>query len=121
MFEYGGPSSELTPILQPFRLLGPVADVNVTTSYSDSAHAAGAGLNDPVCQDGLSGKLAPVGLLKYNITTERAVYDLHKDLVSTHPEFNGSVVQHESYPMQGVQSIDAESTAYAHRIDNILV
>lgn len=52
---------------------------------------------------------------------ERVVYGLLKDLVTTHPEFSGSVVQHESYPMQGVQSIDAGSTAYAHRSDNILV
>lgn len=49
------------------------------------------------------------------------MYGLLKDLVTTHPEFSGSVVQHESYPMQGVQSIDAGSTAYAHRSDNILV
>ena len=121
MFEYGGPASDLTPVLEPFRALSPVVDVNVTTSYSESAHAAGSGLNDTVCQDGGSWKLYPIGLLKYNITAERAVYSLYKDLVTTHPEFNASVVQHESYPMQGVQSIDAGSTAYAHRSDNILV
>lgn len=96
-------------------------DTNTTVSYSESAHAAGAGLTDDVCKNTGSWKPFPAGLLKYNITTMRAVYNLHKDLVTKHPEFSRSVVQCENYPMQGVQSIDSASTAYAHRGDNILV
>ena len=98
-----------------------MVDVNSTVSYSESAHAAGAGLTDDVCKDGGSWKPFPAGLLEYNITAVRAVYDLHKDLVMKHPEFNRSIVQFENFPKQRVQSIDAASTAYAHRADNILV
>ena len=108
-------------MLEPFRALGPVVDVNSTVSYSESAHAAGSGLTDDVCKDTGSWKEFPVGLLKYNITTMRAVHSLYKDLVTKHPEFSGSFVQCENYPMQGVQSIDIASTAYAHRGDSILV
>ena len=74
-----------------------------------------------VCQDTGSWKPFPVGLLEYNITAVRKVYTLYKDLVTKHPDFNRSIVQFENFPMQDVQSIDAASTAYAHRDDNIIV
>ena len=96
-------------------------DINSTVSYSDSAHAAGAGLTDGVCQNTGSWKPFPVGLLEYNVTAVRKVYNLYKDLVTKHPEFDRSIVQFENFPMRFVQSIEAASTAYAHRGDNILV
>ncbi|KAL8730099.1 MAG: hypothetical protein Q9166_004298 [cf. Caloplaca sp. 2 TL-2023] len=49
------------------------------------------------------------------------VYSIYTDLVTTHPEFKGSVVQFEAYPVKKVQSVDRASTAYAHRDDNLLV
>ena len=79
-----------------------MVDVNSTVSYSESAHAAGAGLTDDVCKDGWSWKPFPVGLLEYNITTIRIVYNLHKDLFTKHPDFNRSIVHFENFPMQRI-------------------
>ena len=100
--------------------LEPVLAINDTVPYPDLADATGIGLNTPTCQPGGSGSLNPVGLKEYNVTTNRVVYNLFKEMVTKHPDLNGSIVQFENYPVQKMQTIDAASTAYAHRSDNIL-
>ena len=120
-FEFAGAEVDAAPFLAPFIALGPMALTNVTTPYTNLAHASESGVTDPVCQPGGSKKLFPVGLLKYNITTNRALYNLFSKMLTDHPDFNNSVVQFEGYSMQGVQAVDPASTAYAHREDNLLV
>ena len=120
-FEFGGDLHDLIPYLQPFLDLKPVVAINVTVPYSGAAHADGAGFGDDLCADFGSRKTFPVGLSQFDIPTERKVWNLLKDLVHDHPEFNTSFVQHESYPLQGVRAVDEASTAYAHRQDNLLV
>ena len=63
----------------------------------------------------------PVGLQNYNVTTNRAIYSLFSTMVNEQPSLNSSIVQFESYPVQGMKAVDPASTAYAHRDDNILV
>ena len=84
--------------------LVPLTNLNV----SDSAY-------------GSTWRLFPVGLKTYNITANRAVYNLYKNLVNEHPEFNGSIVQFENYALEGMKAIDPASTSYAHRDDDLLV
>ena len=119
--QYAGTESEAESLLAPFMTLGPVVATNVTVPYSEVAHAAGSGLQDPVCQSGLSWKLYPVGTLVNNITTNRQIYSLLSKMISENPEFNNSVVQFEGYSMQGVKAVNPSSTAYAHRADNLLM
>ena len=101
--------------------LGPVVATNVTVPYTEVAHASGSGVEDAVCQNGLSWKLYPVGALVYNITTNRQIYHLYSKMVNENPEFNNSVVQFEGYSLQGVKAVAPASTAYAHRADNLLL
>ncbi|KAI4243322.1 MAG: hypothetical protein L6R40_003494 [Gallowayella cf. fulva] len=68
-----------------------------------------------------SRRLFPLGLKSYNVTANRQVYDLFKQLVTEHPEFNGSVTHFEGFALQGMQAVDPDSTAYPHRDDNFLV
>ena len=119
--EYAGTKSEAEPLYAPFVALGPVVATNVTVPYTEVAHASGSGVEDAVCQSGLSWKLYPVGALVYNITTNRQIYSLFSEMVSENPEFNNSVVQFEGYSLQGVKAVDPASTAYAHRADNLLL
>lgn len=119
--QYAGTKSEAEPLYAPFVALGPVVATNVTVPYTEVAHAAGSGVEDAVCQNGLSWKLYPVGTLVYNITTNRQIYSLYSEMVSENPEFNNSVVQFEGYSLQGVKAVDPASTAYAHRADNLLM
>lgn len=100
--------------------LEPVLAINDTVPYTDLAEANGNGVNSPVCQPGGSGSLNPVGLKEYNVTTSRAVYNLLKEMVTEYPGLNGSIVQLENYPVQKMKTIDAASTAYPHRSDNVL-
>lgn len=108
-------------MLAPFYALQPVVATNVTGPYPGVAHAAGAGLTDFVCQPGFDWSLFPVGLQTYNIQTNRAIYNLYKDMVNKHPAMNNSVVQFEGYAQEGVRAVDPDSTAYAHRGDSLLV
>lgn len=101
-------------------MLGPVATKNGTVPYPDLANAIGTGIDSPICQGGNSGETFPVGLRTYNISTNRAVYDLYKRMVNEEPGFNNSAVQFENYPVRKMQSVPAESTAYPHRDDNWL-
>lgn len=108
------------PLIAPLLGLKPVAVLNQTVPYPDVAHAAGAGVTDPICQPGGSSKVFPVGLVAYNITTNRALYNLFKEMVKN-PLLNASIVQFEGYPMEGVQAVADNTTAYAHRADKLLV
>ena len=120
-FWFSGPASEAAPLLAPFYALRPVAATNVTVPYPEVAHKASAGNTDPVCQPGTSDSSFPVGLQTYNITTNRAVYNLFKDMVNNYPAMSvGSIVQFEGFPQQAVQAVEPDSTAYAHRGDYVL-
>ncbi|KAL8686941.1 MAG: hypothetical protein Q9218_006750 [Villophora microphyllina] len=117
---YSGTAAQAQPYLAPFVKLGPVIAVNDTVSYPDLFNAVGSGVDSPVCQNGGSAALFPTGLKTYNATANRAVMDLFKKMVTEQPAFNNSIVQFENYPVQKMQSIDAASTAYPHRNDNLL-
>ena len=121
VFEYGGPAADAAPMLAPFLALQPVAATNETVPYTGAAHAAASGDTDAVCQPGNSWQLYPIGLRTYNISTNRAIYNLYKDMVNQNPALNASIVQFEGYPQQGVRDVEPDSTAYAHRGDNLLV
>ena len=108
-------------ILAPFYALQPVAVTNETVPYPGSAHAAGSGNTDPVCQPGSSWYQFPVGLQTFNIEANRAVYNLYKKMVNQYPAMNTSIVQFEAFPQEGVRAVEPDSTAYAHRGDSLLV
>ncbi|KAI4228590.1 MAG: hypothetical protein L6R36_001543 [Xanthoria steineri] len=116
---YAGPSSSAVRYAQPFLNLGPALLTNQTVPYANLADAVGIGIQGPFCQSGMSHASFPVGVQKLN--TIHQVYDLYTDLITKHPEFQGSFVQIEAYPMQGVQAVGGGNTAYAHRGDNLLV
>ena len=120
-FVFSGPKAEGERLLAPFSALKPVVATNETTPYPGVAHAAGTGVTDEVCQRGTSDYLVPIGLQSYNITTNRAVYNLYKKMVTEYPALAASIVQFEGYPQQAVQAVEPDSTAYAHRDDYVLV
>ncbi|KAL8705087.1 MAG: hypothetical protein Q9201_001770 [Fulgogasparrea decipioides] len=118
---YAGTAAAAQPYLAPFLKLKPVIAVNDTVPYPAIASAVGTGVDTPGCQRGRSGAVFPTGLKTYNTTANRAVYNLLKKMVNEQPALNRSVVQFENFPVQKMRSIDAASTAYPHRDDNILI
>ena len=120
-FQFNGAAADAVPMLAPFYALQPIAATNETVPYTGAAHAAGSGLTDAVCQRGNSWQLYPVGLQLYNISTNRAIFNLYKEMVNNNPAMSSSVVQFEGYAQEGVRAVEPDSTAYAHRGDNLLV
>lgn len=89
-------------------------------AYPEIGRATGLGLDGPGCAHGYSRFLYPVGLLTYNVTALRQVYDLFKSTTIGIPALNFSSVAFEGYSVNGTKAIPAASSAYAHREDNIL-
>lgn len=121
VLQFGASAAEAAPILAPFFALNPISATNETVPYTGAAHAAGAGVTDATCLPGVSAQLYPVGLQTYNISTNRAIYNLYKTMVNENPGLNTSIVQFEGYAQQGIRAVEPDSTAYAHRGDSLLV
>ncbi|KAL8934515.1 MAG: hypothetical protein Q9216_005873 [Gyalolechia sp. 2 TL-2023] len=120
---YFGTGEQASPYVQQILKLGPIFTSNATFPYKDVSHRSfQASVGDPTCAAGISTKTRfPVGLTSYNVSTNRMVYDLFEDMITTAPALATSFIQFEAFPMQAVKAVDAASTAYAHRHDDILV
>ncbi|KAI4127298.1 MAG: hypothetical protein LQ338_003258 [Usnochroma carphineum] len=121
-FSYAGTLEQAQPWLDIFTNLHPASWwKNDSLLPTEIQPAASQDSDSGVCKFGSTWRLFPVGLKAYNITANRQVYDLYKQLVAEHPEFSGSVAQFENYAQEGMRAVDPVSTAYPHRDDAILV
>lgn len=105
----------------PFRALGAVMHISTVIPYPQVAVATGNGDDAPVCGHGTSTLRFPISVESYNIPALRAVYNSLRDLMNNYPAFNGSLFLFEGYAVQGVKAIPDDSTAFAHRQDNLLM
>ncbi|KAL8639487.1 MAG: hypothetical protein Q9226_008865 [Calogaya cf. arnoldii] len=122
-FYYFGTSEQALPYTQLILDLGPISISNASFPYKHVSHRSfQASVGDPTCAAGISTKTRfPVGLKTYNVSTNRKIYNLFVDMITTTPALATSFVQFEAFPMQAVKAVDPASTAYPHREDNILV
>ena len=74
-------------------------------------------MDGAACSEGISRKLTPVSLQRYDIPSIRKSFDIFAKIPAS---FHNSVVFLENYPIHGVVKIDANSTAYPDRARNIL-
>lgn len=63
----------------------------------------------------------PAGLQVYNITTQRAIYNLFTSKILANPDVVYSFVVMEGYSVEGVLAVDPKSSAYALRDDHLLM
>ncbi|KAL9034990.1 MAG: hypothetical protein Q9180_005100 [Flavoplaca navasiana] len=105
--DYAGRLEEVQPSFEHFNDLHPMA-VRKWESLSPTGIQPAAGQNIG------SG-------IWYKVTANRRVYDLFKQIITEHPDFNRCVGQFESYAQQGAKAINLDSTAHANRDDDILV
>ncbi|KAL9577457.1 MAG: hypothetical protein Q9212_006351 [Teloschistes hypoglaucus] len=117
---YVGTKAEASPYTKPFFDLGPVFHNDSSVPYPILASATGLGDEDFSCAHGLNRIQYPVGLLNYNVSNTRAVYNKFKQQTAAVPAFNLSTVVFEGYSLEGVKAVPSQSTAYPHREDNIL-
>jgi hypothetical protein len=78
-------------------------------------------LESIACRKGLTSHRYPIGLKSYNTAAVRKVYDELDNTMREVPELAGSVFLLEGYSTQGVQAIDARSSAFPHRSDELLL
>ncbi|KAL1969230.1 hypothetical protein VTN77DRAFT_484 [Rasamsonia byssochlamydoides] len=106
----------------PFHELGPVASDAAAGTYQDLAAWTSNANESPPCQKaGLVNIRFPVNMQRYNVTTQRLAFDTFSTIAHQTPALNNSLFLFEGYAVQGVQAIPAESTAFPHREDNLIV
>ncbi len=107
---------------QPFHNIGPIAITPNNGTYFDLARWTGIALDQGPCQfAGMANPRFPVYLPGYNATAMQEVYDLFKAGTAGSSPFAGSLFMFEGYSTQGVKAVSDASTAYAFRVDNLLV
>jgi hypothetical protein len=117
---YAGSKDGAAPFITPFKNLGPVLTQEGNVPYSQIANVSQTDVDSAVCAKGSDRLLYAVDLVRYNVSTNRAIYDLFRNATVAEPKYQGSVVLFESYSQQGVRAIAPDSTAYAHRANNIV-
>lgn len=118
---YEGPASEEHRYGAPLHALGPAATRTLTLAFPDIQSTTGNDLSAPVCQPGVAtGMLFPVRLQTYDLHAQRAAFEQFSKLTAI-PAFNASGFLLEGYSVIGVKAVPAESTAFPHREDNLLV
>lgn len=118
---YVGTAEQAAQYLGPYNALGPVSTVSDSIPYPGIPDATGTGSTNALCQFGLTHVQSPIGLLTYNITSNRQAYELYKKKTLEIPAFNGSILVFEGYSLGGMKAVDPESSAFPHRSDNILM
>ena len=115
-----GTKEQAAPYTQPFFDLGPVLHNDSSVPYPSLASATGLGDDSFTCAHGYNRIQYPVGLLTYNVSNTREVYDIFKQQTVETPALNLSTTVFEGYSLEGVKAVPSDSTAYPHREDNIL-
>lgn len=106
----------------PFTALGPVVSQAGAGDYTQIPEWTGNALDSLPCQkSGLVNTRFPIDLKTYNTKAQREVYDLFASTLREIPALNGSLFLFEGYPLQGVQAIPSDSTAYPFRDNHLLV
>lgn len=83
---------------------------------SDKMNTVGAlGVGGAACTSSYRKNYFGASLTRYNLPTVRAVFTSYAAFLTAAPSAIASVVMWETYSMQGVQAVPADSTAYPHR------
>ena len=117
---YVGTAEQAAVYTAPFLALGPSFHNDSSVPYPTLASATGLGDDGFSCQHGYNRLQYPVGLLTYNVSNTREVYEVYKQQTLGTPALNLSTVVFEGYSLEGVKAVPSDSTAYPHREDNIL-
>lgn len=106
---------------KPFHDIKPLVVNPQSGDYLDVSAWTGISLDAPPCQKaGLANPRFPIYLETYHVPAIKNAYDAYATAIRGDSPFNTSLFMFEGYATQGVRQVDAESTAFAYRRDNIL-
>ncbi|KAL7755588.1 hypothetical protein ACKLNR_014686 [Fusarium oxysporum f. sp. zingiberi] len=120
-FVFAGSRSAARHVLAPFDDLGALSTHEENLYYPQLFDALGSGLKSDMCQPGRAHIVSTVGLLQFNVTAQRKIYNLFNQKVAQHPELNQTRVLHEGYSVDKVQSAPCDASSYAYREENLLM
>ncbi|KAF5630321.1 oxidoreductase [Fusarium sp. NRRL 52700] len=116
-----GAVQEARDYAKPLHDLSPI-NVNAGEASMPDLAAITLMSDDSVgCAKGLTGHRYPIGLKTYDLFAVRKVFNEIADMSKRVPELAGSFFLLEGYSTHGVKAIDAKSSAFPHRDDEILV
>lgn len=105
-----------------FHDIGPLSATPQTGNYKDLAAWTGVSVDSPPCsKNGAAHPRFPIYLQKYNPAAMKQAYELYASGAGPDSDFSNSIFMFEGYSGKGVDAIDADSTAFAFRGDNLLV
>jgi FAD/FMN-containing dehydrogenase len=118
--QYGG-HMDFETMGAPFLELGPVITSNSSIVYPQVATAMGIGLNVGLCLYGNTRRAHFSTLVKnFKIPAIRDAKTFYDETMQKYPQFNGSSMVWEMYPLQAFKAVPPESTAYPHRDFNMI-
>ncbi|GAP83928.1 putative 6-hydroxy-d-nicotine oxidase [Rosellinia necatrix] len=118
---YDGPTETAREYAKPLHDLGPLMVQAGEGDLHDLATVTFQDKDGAGCAYGLTSLRYPIGLKSYNVAAVRKVYDHIDETFRNVPEIAGSFFLLEGYSTQAVKAVDAASTAFPHRDDEILV
>ncbi|KAI6349208.1 FAD-linked oxidoreductase oxr2 [Pyricularia grisea] len=121
VFGYAGPAEEAEALLEPFNRLKPAAEQSGDVPYPEVATAMGTGQDQPLCQPGDAHVQVTSQFNVYNVTAERALYQLFNRTIAEHPQLADSVAFHEGYSTAAVDRVDPNASAVAFRDRKLLM
>ncbi|KAK3334192.1 hypothetical protein B0T19DRAFT_370031 [Cercophora scortea] len=120
---FNGPIDALNAYNRPIHALNPVDSFSGTTDYPGLAVVNGYTVDGYLCANGKGAlSLYPIIVDDYDMPGTRKMYDLYNKMLHTVDAFAaGSFVLLEGYSWQAMQAVAAESTAYPHRDQRLLL
>ncbi|KAI8243702.1 FAD-linked oxidoreductase [Colletotrichum sp. SAR 10_99] len=106
----------------PFHALGPLSNSSESGVYTDLAKFVGVRTTDGPClKTGANNPRFPIYLETYNTTAQKLAFDFFANSIVANSALTNSLVTFDDYSMQGVKAKADDSSAYAHRAQNVLV
>ncbi|EHL00888.1 hypothetical protein M7I_3281 [Glarea lozoyensis 74030] len=107
---------------RPFEDIGPL-DVkkHQSVTYPEIPSLTATGVDDFACLHGSSVILSPINIQEFNLEAQRAVFEVFTKVTGEVPELSNAFIMFEGYSLDGVKAVPEDSTAFAHRGDNIVI
>lgn len=118
---FNGPLVESRKYTSLFHALGPARYSSGETEYPGLPAVLGAGLSGPLCGIQQTTYLREADVDKYNLADLRNWMNVFTDMLKAVPGLGKSLCLLEQYSVQAVQAVPAESTAYPHRAQRLLL
>ncbi|KAK3681033.1 hypothetical protein B0T22DRAFT_502533 [Podospora appendiculata] len=119
---FNGPIAALNAYTRPIHALNPLDSVAGSTDYPGLAVVNGYTVDGYLCAHKGAVSLYPIVVDDYDVQATRKMYDLYNAMLRRVDAFAaGSFVLLEGYSWQAMQAVAAESTAYPHRDQRLLI